>query len=115
CLAVKLIPTFCGSSFKNKGVQFLLDAVVDFLPAPDEVAAIRGTRPGSDEAVEVPTNDDAPYAALAFKIINDKYGQLTFIRNYAGVIKKGMSVKNMRTGKRLRIGRLVRMFADKRE
>jgi elongation factor G len=118
CLAAKVVPTFCGSAFKNKGVQFFLDSVIDFLPAPDEVAAIKGVIPGTgDEVVteERPADDDGPFAALAFKIINDKYGQLTFIRVYSGVVQKGASLKNMRTGKRVRIGRLVRMFADKRE
>jgi elongation factor G len=114
CIAGKVIPTFCGSSFKNKGVQFLLDSVIDFLPAPDDVPPIKGVLPNGTEAVR---NSDVnePFAALAFKIINDKYGQLTFIRVYSGILKKGDAITNMRTGKKVRIGRIVRMFADKRE
>jgi elongation factor G len=116
CLAARHVPTFCGSAFKNKGVQFLLDSVLDFLPSPDEVPAIKGVIPGKEERVEErPADDNAPFAGLAFKIINDKYGQLSFVRVYSGILAKGGSVKNMRTGKRVRIGRLVRMFADKRE
>ena len=114
-LSYKVVPTFPGSSFKNKGVQFMLDSVLDFLPAPDEVPAIMGTVPGKEEKEARPADDKAPFAALAFKIINDKYGALTFVRIYSGTLTKGTSVTNMRTGKRLRIGRLVRMFADKRE
>lgn len=110
----KHVPVFCGTAFKNKGVQFLLDCVLDFMPSPLDVPAIKGTLYDGTEA-ERPADDSAPFSALAFKIINDKYGQLTFMRVYSGTVKKGMSVKNMRTGKRLRIGRLVRMFADKRE
>jgi elongation factor G len=115
CLGVKIIPTFCGTAFKNKGVQFMLDAVVDFLPAPPDVKDIQGTNPDSGEKDTRPSKDDAPFAALAFKIINDKYGALTFTRVYSGVLEKGSSVTNMRTTKKVRIGRLVRMFADKRE
>jgi elongation factor G len=115
CLDVKLIPTFCGTAFKNKGVQFMLDAVVDFLPCPTDVKDIQGTNPDTGEADSRPSKDDAPFAGLAFKIINDKYGALTFTRVYSGVLTKGSSVTNMRTTKKVRIGRLVRMFADKRE
>ena len=114
-LNYKVVPTFPGSSFKNKGVQFMLDAVLDFLPAPDEVPAILGTVPGKEEKEARPADDNGPLAALAFKIINDKYGALTFVRIYSGSMSKGMSIRNMRTGKRLRVGRLVRMFADKRD
>jgi elongation factor G len=110
----KIIPTFCGSAFKNKGVQFLLDSVVDFLPSPADIPAIKGHLEDGTEAIRRSVNDE-PFSALAFKIINDKYGQLTFLRAYSGVLKKGDSVVNMRTGKKVRIGRLVRMFADKRE
>jgi elongation factor G len=113
-LSNKIIPTFCGSAFKNKGVQFLLDSVIDFLPSPKDVPAITGHLENGQEAVRHPSNDE-PFSALAFKIINDKYGQLTFLRSYSGVLRKGDSIVNMRTGKRIRIGRLVRMFADKRE
>ncbi len=110
----KVIPTFCGSAFKNKGVQFLLDSVVDFLPSPADIPAIKGHLENGAEAIRKTSNSE-PFSALAFKIINDKYGQLTFLRAYSGVLKKGDSVVNMRTGKKVRIGRLVRMFADKRE
>lgn len=110
----KIIPTFCGSAFKNKGVQFLLDSVIDYLPSPEDIPAIKGHLEDGKEAFRKSTNDE-PFSALAFKIINDKYGQLTFLRAYSGVLRKGDSVVNMRTGKKVRIGRLVRMFADKRE
>lgn len=110
----KIIPTFCGSAFKNKGVQFFLDAVIDFLPSPADVPAITGHLENGTEAIRKASNDE-PFSALAFKIINDKYGQLTFLRAYSGILRKGESVVNMRTGKKVRIGRLVRMFADKRE
>lgn len=114
CIAGKVIPTFCGSAFKNKGVQFLLDSVVDLLPSPLDIPAINGHLENGQEAVRHASNDE-PFSALAFKIINDKYGQLTFLRAYSGVLRKGDTVVNMRTGRKLRIGRLVRMFADKRE
>lgn len=114
CIAGKVIPTFCGSAFKNKGVQFLLDSVVDLLPSPLDIPAINGHLENGEEAVRHASNDE-PFSALAFKIINDKYGQLTFLRAYSGVLRKGDTVVNMRTGRKLRIGRLVRMFADKRE
>lgn len=110
----KIIPTFCGSAFKNKGVQFMLDAVVDFLPSPADIPAVTGHLEDGKEAIRKASNDE-PFAALAFKILNDKFGQLTFLRAYSGVLKKGDSITNMRTGKKIRIGRLVRMFADKRE
>lgn len=113
-IAGKIIPTFCGSAFKNKGVQFMLDAVVDFLPSPADIPAITGHLEDGKEAIRKATNDE-PFSALAFKILNDKFGQLTFLRSYSGVLKKGDSITNMRTGKKIRIGRLVRMFADKRE
>lgn len=110
----KIIPTFCGSAFKNKGVQFLLDSVVDYLPSPADIPAIKGHLEDGKEAFRKANNDE-PFSALAFKIINDKYGQLTFLRAYSGILRKGDSIVNMRTGKKVRIGRLVRMFADKRE
>ncbi|MCC7074245.1 MAG: elongation factor G [Deltaproteobacteria bacterium] len=116
CLSTKLIPTFCGSAFKNKGVQFMLDAVLDLLPSPIDIPPVKG-KDLRDESKEIirQTKDDEPLTALAFKLLNDKFGQLTFVRVYAGTLKKGASVMNARTGRRLRIGRLVRMFADKRE
>lgn len=114
CISGKVIPTFCGSAFKNKGVQFLLDSVVDLLPSPLDIPDVKGHLENGQEASRKASNDE-PFSALAFKIINDKYGQLTFLRAYSGVLKKGDTVVNMRTGKKVRIGRLVRMFADKRE
>ncbi len=113
-IAGTVIPIFCGSAFKNKGVQFFLDAVVDLLPSPLDIPAIEGTKPDGETAIRK-ADDSEPLAALAFKIINDKYGQLTFLRIYSGVMKKGMTVTNMRNGKKMRLGRLVRMHADKRE
>jgi elongation factor G len=114
CIAGKVIPTFCGSAFKNKGVQFLLDSVIDFLPSPLDVPPMVGHNEDGSEALRKASREE-PFSALAFKIINDKYGQLTFLRSYSGVLTKGDTVVNMRTGKKVRIGRLVRMFADKRE
>ncbi len=113
-LAAKIVPTFCGSAFKNKGVQFLLDSVLDFLPSPLDRKPVEGKLENGEPALRHAKNTD-PFAALAFKIINDKYGQLTFLRVYSGVLRKGETVINMRNGKKTRIGRLVRMFADKRE
>jgi elongation factor G len=114
-ISLRLVPTFCGSSFKNKGVQFLLDSVIDYLPSPLDIPPVKGKDP-QDESKPMYRNasDEEPLSALAFKLINDKFGQLTFIRVYSGVLKKGQSVLNMRTGRRIRIGRLVQMFADKR-
>lgn len=114
CISGKIIPTFCGSAFKNKGVQYFLDCVVDFLPSPNDVPPIKGMLEDGTEAVRA-SSDAEPFSALAFKIINDKYGQLTFIRVYSGVLRKGDKVVNMRTGKEVRVGRIVRMYADKRE
>ncbi len=115
CLASKVVPVFCGTAFKNKGVQFLLDSVIDFMPGPRDVEAIQGTIPGTENKESREANDEGPIAALAFKIINDKFGQLTFVRTYSGTLKKGASIKNMRSGKKMRIGRIVKMHADKRE
>ncbi|MCP4504761.1 MAG: elongation factor G [Deltaproteobacteria bacterium] len=106
--------TFPGSAFKNKGVQFLMDCVLDFLPCPTDVEDIKGTLLNGEEETR-PSTDDAPMASLGFKIIHDKFGTLTFVRVYSGVLEKGMSIRNMRTNKKVRVGRLVKMFADKRE
>jgi elongation factor G len=113
-IAAKIVPTFCGSAFKNKGVQFMLDSVLDFLPSPLDIPPVKGKLENGEDATR-PADDKAPFSALAFKIINDKFGQLTFIRVYSGVLAKGDTIVNMRSGKKARIGRLVRMFADKRE
>jgi len=110
-----ITPVLCGTAFKNKGVQQLLDAVVDYLPSPIEVGAVRGkTEDGADTSRN--PRDDEPLSALAFKVMNDPYvGQLTFVRVYSGMLNAGDSVYNSNTTKKERIGRLVRMFADKRE
>lgn len=110
----KIIPVTCGSAFKNKGVQLLLDAVIDYMPAPIDVPAIQGiTKEGIEE--QRTSSDDEPFAALAFKIMTDPYvGRLTFIRTYSGVLKSGSYVLNSNTGKKERISRIVQMQADTR-
>ena len=114
-ISLKLVPTFCGSSFKNKGVQYLLDSVVDYLPSPSDIPPVKAKDLNdlNHEILRTPS-DTEPLTTLAFKLLNDKFGQLTFIRVYSGVLKKGDTVLNARTGKRLRVGRLMLMFADKR-
>jgi elongation factor G len=115
-VAMKAVPVICGSAFKNKGVQPLLDAVVDFLPSPVDVAAVRGVDPESDRPETRRAADDETFAALAFKIMNDAFvGQLTFFRVYSGTLDAGSTVYNATKGKRERIGRLLRMHANKRE
>ena len=109
----KMVPMFCGSAFKNKGVQLLLDAVVDYLPSPPEVPAIEGILPNGETGVR-PASDDEPAAALAFKIMADPYGRLTFIRVYSGVLKKGSYVYNATKDKKERISRLIILKADER-
>ena len=104
-------PVLCGSSYKNKGVQQVLDAVVDYLPAPTDVASIKTVDADGEPIGERKCSDDEPFAALAFKVINDIYGALTFIRVYSGVLTKGASVQNSTRGKREKIGRMVEMFA----
>jgi elongation factor G len=104
-------PVLCGSSYKNKGVQQVLDAVVDYLPAPTDVASIKTVDADGQPIGERICSDDEPFAALAFKVINDAYGALTFIRVYSGVLTKGAQVHNSTRGKRERIGRMVEMFA----
>jgi elongation factor G len=104
-------PVLCGSSYKNKGVQQVLDAVVDLLPAPTDVAAIKTVDADGEAVGERLCSDDEPFSALAFKVINDAYGALTFIRVYSGVLTKGASVLNSTRGKREKIGRMVEMFA----
>ncbi|MCA1899857.1 MAG: elongation factor G [Chloroflexi bacterium] len=116
-LANKATPVFCGSSLKNKGVQVLLDAVVDYLPSPADKPFITVSEPDNPEnAFEVPARDDAPLAALVFKIVTDPYvGRLAYIRVYSGVLTQGQTVLNSTKGKKERIGRLIRMHADHRE
>src|ERR687892_540971 len=112
------LPVICGSAFKNNGVQPLLDAVVDYLPSPIDVPAIKGFNPdkGPDAIVERPAKDDAPFAALGFKIMTDPFvGQLTFIRVYSGVLTAGSTIFNSTKQKNERIGRLLKMHANKRE
>jgi len=104
-------PVLCGSSYKNKGVQQVLDAVVDYLPAPTDVASIKTVNADGEPIGERACSDDEPFAALAFKVINDAYGALTFVRVYSGVLTKGASVLNSTRGKREKIGRMVEMFA----
>ena len=115
-IGMHVFPVMCGSSFKNKGVQTLLDAVVDYLPSPLDLPDVTGIDP-SDPAQTLtrPTTDDAPLAALAFKMINDPFGKLAFIRVYSGSLKTGDTIENPRTGKTERVGRLVKMHANKRE
>ena len=111
-----LTPVYCGSSLKNKGVQPLLDAVVDFLPSPLDIAEVRGINPNTGEEITRPPSDDAPLSALVFKIVTDPYvGRLAYFRVYSGKITQGAQVYNATRGKRERIGRLLRMYADRRE
>jgi elongation factor G len=116
-IAGKATPVFCGSSLRNRGVQPLLDAVVDYLPSPVDISAVRGTNPDNpEEIVELPASDDAPLSALVFKIVTDPYvGRLAYFRVYSGMITQGQMVLNSTKGKRERIGRLLRMYADRRE
>ena len=112
------VPVLCGAVFKNKGVQPLIDAVVDYLPSPTDIPAMTGTDPEASEEslVERPARDDAPFSALAFKIMTDPYvGQLAFIRVYSGVLASGATIYNPRQRRRERVGRLLKMHADKRE
>jgi elongation factor G len=111
-----IAPVYCGSSLKNKGVQPLLDAVVDYLPSPLDIPDVVGTKPDSDETQTRPAEDDAPLSALVFKIVTDPYvGRLAYFRVYSGKITKGSTVYNTSKGKRERVGRLLRMYADHRE
>ncbi|CUU86841.1 elongation factor G [Campylobacter hyointestinalis subsp. hyointestinalis] len=115
CLAMNIIPMLCGTAFKNKGVQPLLDAVVDYLPAPDEVAAIKGEYEDGTE-VTVDSTDDGEFAGLAFKIMTDPFvGQLTFVRVYRGQLESGSYAYNTVKDKKERVGRLLRMHSNKRE
>jgi len=115
-LDIQVIPVLCGAAFKNKGVQPLLDAVVDFLPAPTDVTAVQGVNPHNEAAEARPADDQAPFSALAFKIMTDPFvGTLTFMRVYSGVIESGSYVFNSTKGKKERIGRLLKMHANKRE
>lgn len=115
-LTSKATAVFCGSSLKNKGVQPLIDAVVDYLPSPSDVAAVKGTNPKSGDEAEREADDDAPASALVFKIVTDPYvGRLAYIRVYSGVVKQGGQLFNPGKDKKERVGRLIRMYADRRE
>jgi elongation factor G len=115
-IANQAAPVFCGSSLKNKGVQVLLDAVIDYLPSPLDVPAVKGTDVDQEETIELPAKDDAPLSALVFKIVTDPYvGRLAYFRVYSGVLSQGQMVTNTSKGRRERIGRLIRMHADRRE
>ncbi|MED3548885.1 elongation factor G [Cytobacillus praedii] len=113
---VEFYPVICGSAFKNKGVQKMLDAVIDYLPSPLDVPAIKGTLPDSDEEIERHSSDEEPFAALAFKVMTDPYvGKLTFFRVYSGTLNSGSYVQNSTKGKRERVGRILQMHANSRE
>jgi len=116
-IGLSIVPVLCGSAFKNKGVQPLLDAVVDYLPSPVDIPAIVGMNPDNEEErIECPCDPAQPLAALAFKLMSDPFiGHLTFLRIYSGTIESGMTVLNAATGKKERIGRLLKMHANKRE
>jgi elongation factor G len=116
-LANRAYPVFAGSSLKNKGVQVLLDAVIDYLPSPADVPSVKAIDPKNDDAViELPAEDNAPLSALVFKIVTDPYvGRLAYVRIYSGVLSQGQTVQNSTKGKKERIGRLIRMHADHRE
>ena len=113
---VEFFPVLCGSAFKNKGVQLMLDAVLDYLPSPLDIPAIKGVNPDTDEEEERPASDEEPFAALAFKIMTDPFvGRLTFFRVYSGVLNSGSYVLNTSKGKRERIGRILQMHANTRK
>ncbi len=114
-IEMKITPVICGSAFKNKGVQLLLDAIVDYLPSPLDIPPVKGKTPDGEEA-ERKASDEEPFAALAFKVMTDPYvGQLTYLRVYSGVLSAGSYVYNSTKGKKERIGRLLKMHANKRE
>ena len=115
-IACKMTPVCCGSSYKNKGVQPMLDAVIQFMPAPTDVPNIKGVNPETGEEDERPSSDEAPFSALAFKIATDPFvGKLAFFRVYSGTLTAGSYVYNSTKGKRERIGRILQMHANHRE
>ena len=115
-VAVEMVPVVCGSSYRNKGGQKLLDAIVDYMPAPTDIPAIKGTNPKTDEEEDRHPSDDEPFSALAFKIMTDPYvGRLCFFRVYSGTLNTGSAVLNATKGKRERVGRLLQMHANHRE
>jgi len=112
----KAVPVFCGSSLKNKGVQLVLDAVIDYLPSPIDIEPVQVTNLDTDEVISLPTEDGAPLSALVFKIVSDPYvGRLAYFRVYSGTVTTGGTVLNPSKGRKERIGRLLRMYADRRE
>ena len=114
--AAEFYPVLCGSAFKNKGVQLMLDAVVDYLPSPLDVPAIKGIDPNTDEEIERHSSDEEPFSALAFKVMTDPFvGRLTFFRVYSGTLQSGSYVKNSTKGKRERVGRILQMHANSRQ
>ena len=114
--AVEMIPVTCGTSYRNKGIQRLLDAIVDYMPSPLDVPAIRGVNPKTDEEEDRPSDDNAPFSALAFKIMTDPFvGRLSFVRVYSGTLSTGTAVLNSTKGHRERIGRILQMHANHRE
>ncbi|MFD1929745.1 elongation factor G [Sporosarcina siberiensis] len=114
-LAVEFYPVVCGTAFKNKGVQLVLDAVIDYLPSPTDILPMKGTNPDTEEDEERPADDSAPFSALAFKVMTDPYvGKLTFFRVYSGTLQSGSYVQNSSKGKRERVGRILQMHADSR-
>jgi elongation factor G len=115
CCSFKLIPVLCGSAFKNKGVQMLLDAVINYLPSPIDIPAVEGINPDNNKPELRKADDSEPFAGYAFKIINDPHGNLTFFRVYSGQLSSGTMVLNSTRSKRERIGRILRMHANKRE
>ena len=115
-LAGEMIPVTCGSAYRNKGVQMMLDAVVDYMPSPLDIPAIKGIIPGTEEEDERPADDKGPFSALAFKIMADPFvGKLAFFRVYSGTLQSGSYVYNSTKGKKERIGRILQMHANKRE
>ena len=115
-LAVEFYPVVCGTAFKNKGVQLVLDAVIDYLPSPLDIPPMKGTNPDTDEEIERHSDDSEPFSALAFKVMTDPYvGKLTFFRVYSGVLQSGSYVQNSSKGKRERVGRILQMHANSRE
>ncbi len=115
CCSFKFFPVICGSAFKNKGVQLMLDAVVNYLPSPLDIPPVKGINPDTDKEEERSADDKQPFAGYAFKILNDPHGNLTFFRVYSGTLTSGTMVSNSTRGKRERIGRILRMHANKRE
>ena len=115
-LDVEFYPVVCGTAFKNKGVQLVLDAVIDYLPSPLDIPPMKGTNPDTDEEIERHSDDSEPFSALAFKVMTDPYvGKLTFFRVYSGTLQSGSYVQNSSKGKRERVGRILQMHANSRE